>query len=829
MRAKLFILALAMLAFAGCVPDVPDQEEGIVLNLFVVDPETRATKPGIDSYNENAIAERLDLFFYNESTLQITKEVLGALRVGAQIKLQTNPNDLERIFGTQGYGAKCGLFVVSNFTGTYQGAAGARTLTDVKTSLLPAPSWETLPQESFVMTGEKQIELHNVNGATPVYEEIGLSRIAAKVTFDLTVADSAAEEQGGASNWIPSKTNMSVYMVYPMRKAFLNAEPEPMPLTKDVTYGSNGTVVYEQYIDKVLFDTGETRVRPRPSGNVNAPVYTTLDTLQTSPNYGKVKPFYTYPMTWETGSAMEPYMKLIIPWTYGNVTRKYYYKIPFHGNEILRNHWYHISIDVQILGTEQAEPPEVTIKYAIADWGGAIEEVDEENITTVTSVPATVITARYLNIPTTEYVLFNEDNLIIPIMSSHDVEIVGFTVNSNAYKDSHQVDANFIGSNPRIYNPFTTTENASVIAVRPDYSSAEPTAVSHSFTATTTNAADAQGWKLKIIGRDSITFSHPLNRDLSSNSYDVAPYTIRFRVRHEGDASGYFTDVTIEQRPSIIIKPYLNSGGKSNYGNVYVNGGHANGANNNNADGTYTSDTQRTVGNPWRFYLGTAGTNLSNSGNANENMFVIETSVLPSSGNLSNYVLGDPRSRTVDNLLNNNYEWRKQAASVSGGNRRLTNYYPAGDEAYDNFIAPKIRFASSFGATMKVTYADAKRRCASYQEDGYPAGRWRLPTVAEITYVATLNADGKIVRLLGNTNTNQGATSDYWCNSGFMTVYNGNSTQKPVRGTNYSDTDTKSIRCVYDEWYWEGTTHATVTKTTFTWGDEPRDQVTMAH
>ncbi len=246
MRAKLFILALALLAFAGCEPDIPNQEEGIVLNLFVVDPETRATKPGVDSYNENAIAERLDLFFYNESTLQITKEVIGALRVGAQIKLQTNPNDLERIFGTQGYGAKCGLFVVSTFTGTYQGAAGTRTLTDVKSSLIQAPSWETLPQPSFVMTGEKRIELHNANGATPVYEEIGLSRIAAKVTFDLTVADSAAEEPGAGNNWIPSKNNMSVYMVYPMRKAFLNAEPEPMPLTKDVTYGANGTVVYEQ-------------------------------------------------------------------------------------------------------------------------------------------------------------------------------------------------------------------------------------------------------------------------------------------------------------------------------------------------------------------------------------------------------------------------------------------------------------------------------------------------------------------------------------------------------------------------------------------------------
>ena len=67
-----------------------------------------------------------------------------------------------------------------------------------------------------------------------------------------------------------------------------------------------------------------------------------------------------------------------------------------------------------------------------------------------------------------------------------------------------------------------------------------------------------------------------------------------------------------------------------------------------------------------------------------------------------------------------------------------------------------------------------------------------------------------------------------------MTVYNGTNSQwsengnrvpSPVRGTQFSSTDTKYIRCVYDEWYWEKTTHATVTKSSFTWGDQNRDDV----
>lgn len=830
MRTKLTIFILALLAFAGCVPTNLEEMEGIVLNLVVEDSQTRETRPGDDALNENVVSNRIDIFFYNESTGQITKEALQSLRVGTLVQIQTNPNDIEDIFGTLGSGAHCGVFVVANFAGTYEGTPGSRTISQIKSSLLEPPVWDAKNPETaiwestqsrFVMTGEMQLTLGNAQGSTPVYATVPLSRVAAKVTFSVTVASNVATQ--GGNTWVADTSNMSVYMVYAMRKATLGADPITVPATANDTYSVGETIVLDQYKDRVLYSSGDSLPRPR-KGVQGQDTTVKLPVFSTKRN-GQECPFYTYPVTWEVGSSMEPYMKLIIPWTYGNTTRKYYYKIPFHDNTLLRNHWYHISIDVQILGTEQADPPEVSITYAIGNWSGSMDSTAAGDATSPTSVPATIITAKYLNVPTTEYELFNEDRLVIPILSSHDVEIVGFTVSSDAFQASHQIDANFVGTAPRIYNPFTTTTGASVIATRPNYSETTISAVNHSFTPDA--AADSDGWSLRISGRDSIIFSHPLNRDLSSTTYDVAPYSIRFRVRHEGDETGYFTDITIEQKPSIIIRPYANSGGTSNYGYVYVNGGHANGSNNNNADGSYTSDTQRSTSGygSWTYYLGTAGTNLQNSGNTNPNMFVVETSVLPTTGDIANYVLGDPRSREIDNLGQN---WSQSKAAVTGGNRRLTYYYPAGDEAYDNFIAPKLRFASSFGATMKVTFVDAQRRCASYQEDGFPAGRWRLPTVAEITYIATLNADGKIVRLLGNTNTNNGNTTDYWCNSGYMTVYNGtgNNIHKPVRGGNYSSTDTKSIRCVYDEWYWEGTTYETLTnKGTFTWGDQQRSDV----
>jgi len=808
MRTKLLYILLAALMLSGCVegPGFQDiSKGGIVLRLVLDDLETKATRDGEGPLNENLLSNTVDVFFYDLETGAITKDARNSLRSGDLVQLGTNANEIEEIFGTMAAGAKCGVFVVANFSGSY---AGTSNISDIKNTVLPAPNWETLPQASFIMTGEQEITLGNAQGSTPVYTTIGLARVAAKVSFDMTVSQNL---EGG---WVPDLEHMSVYMVYAMRQATLGAEAVTMPVNANVTYtyGSSGElVVYSQYVDKVLYATGTTRTRTRGNGTVNLPVYST--------DYqGDSRPFYTYPCTWEAGSAMEPYMKLIIPWTHGTVTRKYYYKIPFHGNELVRNHWYHISIDVQILGTEEADPPEVQIYYAIADWGGEMDTASAEEITSITSVPATVITAKFLNVPTTEYVMYNEQTLTIPFQSSHDIEIIGYDVASGAYTTTHDVDANYVGSNPRIYNPFSSTLNSSgkIVAARPDYSQITPSAVSHAFTYD--QAADSDGWSVIVTGRESITLTHPLKNDVATGNYDVAPYTIRMRVRHQGEgATQYFTDITVEQRPAIIIKPEANSGGTSNYGYGFVNGGQGGGANNNNSDGSYTSSSTQSS---WAYYLGSSPSNLSNASNKNTNMYIIETSVLPTTGSMANYMLGDPRSRTIDNLSGGNTPWSQSKASVQGGNRRITYYYPAGGAEYDNFIAPKFRIASSFGATQPTSYDNGKRRCASYQEDGYPAGRWRLPTVAEITYMARLTKDGLIPRLLGQ---DSGGSTDYWSNNGYVTVPDGTSSADPSSNTGTSST--RYVRCVYDEWYWEDTIHETVTKNTFTWGDEDRANV----
>ena len=69
-----------------------------MLKLVVSDSQTKATRDGISALNENVVANRVDIFFYDEETLEIKKEVIQAVVSGTLIQLPTNPNEMEIIF-----------------------------------------------------------------------------------------------------------------------------------------------------------------------------------------------------------------------------------------------------------------------------------------------------------------------------------------------------------------------------------------------------------------------------------------------------------------------------------------------------------------------------------------------------------------------------------------------------------------------------------------------------------------------------------------------------------------------------------------------------------
>ena len=285
--------------------------------------------------------------------------------------------------------------------------------------------------------------------------------------------------------------------------------------------------------------------------------------------------------------------------------------------------------------------------------------------------------------------------------------------------------------------------------------------------------------------------------------------------------------LTIIQYPAVYVEAYggyrWTGSNVSGYnGNTFVNG---------------ESDTDENFG--WNGVYG-----LRTSNNANPNNTIITITQLNEG---QKYIIGDPRETTATDLTgtttlqygllwpnyvtvnfntdNNkapNSAWRL-APGIDDLNtpRKLTNYYPTGGEGYERYIAPKLRLASSFGiCSGRNSLAEDKLRCAGYQELSRPAGRWRIPTVAEIEYIMKLSNEKKIP-----TTFNEG--TDYMSAQGVV-----NSDKKNEDGTFKIKTETAyaAVRCVYDEWYWgvdtikpiSGTAGTRNERYQFTWGDRPR-------
>ena len=825
-------MALASCQIDPVGPDKEFVEEGIVLRLNTgdLDLTTRAdsTRPGDDDgrFNENVLGDYVTVVFFPENATDesSSRKVYTNIPVsGGRVSIPVSLADIQAIFRGTVANLKADVFVMANYDGAESiNTSSTYTLGQLKALNLAKAQWNTFPQSKFVMTGKSTITLENSASNTPARGEINMKRVAAKFTFRLTVADSIVVENitrdhegniAGKSldKWKPIKNAMTVYLQYGMNYAKLGGEPQLVPANAKssgatdslYTYKANKLIVTSEtkprdrtIIDDLYQDTGGEWHLVTHHETVNVPVYKTMftqytmvDGVEVATETNQDGPFYSYPVTWDPGVATEPFLKLIIPWNNGSATKYYYYKVPFAGTSLEANNWYEVTLDVQVLGGEDELPVPLEASYKIVDWVPG------------TSTEASTVAARYLSVPKTEWIMYNTEELTIPITSSHDVQIVGYQVKSGGtavnnafaaadkYTNGQPRPGAWIGSDPSIYNPFTdnlvttgvTTETTvgTLYATKPNFND------NTLGTPVPTNINATSWFSVSEITRDQIVLRHDLNNNLSSSSRDVAPYWIRIRIRHKDEPDDYYRDIIIEQRPAIYIEPNQNS----DNGSATYEGSHK---------GYVYIDNGQTTTN-WKYVRGLDGSNK------NVNMYVIHASVLEAN---SNYVLGDPRSETVNNL---NFTFN-QAPSVDNGTRRLQNYYPTQtSEAYKNMIAPVLRVASSYGVCYSdMSSVDAQHRCAAYQEDGYPAGRWRVPTRAEVEFITTLSSQD-VIPTLFNVN------GHYWSASGCVT---------PQRNGTLADyTGNGFVRCVYDEWFWEDTTYPTVNRTTYTWGDQAREDV----
>lgn len=278
----------------------------------------------------------------------------------------------------------------------------------------------------------------------------------------------------------------------------------------------------------------------------------------------------------------------------------------------------------------------------------------------------------------------------------------------------------------------------------------------------------------------------------------------------DGDEGSFVEYVTFIQYPPIYIIP-----SQSAEHSVFVNGVN------------YT--TSNISYNGGKYVLGQCRGESTDG----DHMYVINVSSFNaddvfrhSDGKDYTYMIGDPRVTVSDtNLNNDNFSmsgtWIKDQEE---NGRILEFYYPTAnnrdgnDPAVFRIISPKFRVASFLGGYSNgSTPEGAAMRCASYQEAGYPAGRWRLPTTAEINFVISLQQKGAIQDIFYGGNYYYSSTDQ---------VRNQASIERRPIGWEESGF-TGSVRCVYDEWYWGSEPEARPSNKyeggyEFTWGDKQR-------
>ena len=604
----------------------------------------------------------------------------------------------------------------------------------------------------FVMTGEEVIELKAEANVIPLY------RLASKVTVNYTFAKTVYDAASGIT-WVPDYEGSQV-------RTYLSNAIEHTTLGKPYTSESD-----------LVADSWSTATQPLGNGNRDIFEYA-YDFLNPAPAYGvtptptvftddgngkitsdKVFHYYTYPIDLAKGDDNQPYLKLVLPWYgYKNYQdedhpgtlykqKEVYYKIVIPREGIKDpNRIYEYKVLVDIVDNEK----EVEIEgyeYIVKDW------LHDD------AISANVAAGRYisLDIPKDEYDMYT-DLLDITFVSSGTV----------------------IAKVEEIYQlNYSSTQTSQDYFMQND----QVTASTALKTAKGITNADIEGWVDIPENTSYLRINHEMdNRMLinnrKNNAFDMAPYVFKVTLHLEEDTTGDFDrTVTITQYPALYVTSRMSNG------YVYVNGYDNTGSSQDNRrcwddrgqSNTNTGNNRR-LGNFHLEFGSLSGT--STQANRNPNIYTITASILTD----YDYVLGDPRSQTVDNLNNL---------------RGLTKYHPTEPSGTQDIIAPKLIVASSYGAVNGNYYFNletARKRCAAYQENGYPAGRWRVPTAAEIKFMVTLSTFGFIPSLYTfSANDNVG----YWSANGKVV---GNAQGVPVLDN--SSTSNTAVRCVYDAWYW---------------------------
>lgn len=844
-------IALGFLSFAlacgGCTDTLDDfndaPSESLTLHFYSVGEGTRATEASDAALNENRIVN-LAVAFYpsaSDETAQPVKfQVFSGLDATGSVerKIVVSDEEVSKLFGsTETSGTTCSLYALANLSKEELAALGnSPSIAEMKALKVSSAFDSQQTHESFVMSGQASVT-YNVDAAgnKSAVGDVPLVRTAAKITLNINLPQSVEDLAGNV--WKPLASEATGAM----RVLLNNGVRSATAVT-----AQDLSVADEDYFN--ITSANET--------------YGFVDNTTGNPSYpNKQKiPFYTYPNRWEN-TPQERHrtaLILLVPWhnTTTDTYQTFYYTVPVtpaEMPEIVSNHSYHVDLNVGMLGSSAPETPvEIEGKYRVVDWARETIDVNIKDY-------------RYLVVSPTSYRMDNTEDFSLSFYSSHPVEIEDITMTYQRFSFITATGNNNMGAvvyfptSKQIIDRSVTSDGIKMVEYSENITTA-PNSKQYVFNLkhklevwtplnnasatsittgnlTTENSVRLQGNQVIQTGytnlADTTNVQNAIQKYLRSQTPEAAysPYVFTVTLRHK-DNKEFKTSFTIVQYPAMYIRADKNPGGSyrtsrfgsSSYGYVFVNPVY-------HPAGTFWGQSYDAYWENSSDFGGVHGIS-GNANNKNPNMYVINLTSL--SGNYENYIIGDPRSLNIRNDLAGNPGKLPEAASTteaswaveadalyrengSTNKRKLNWYYPTREGAStEKMLAPKIRVASSYGVcTDGTSTQNLRKRCASYQEQGCPAGRWRVPTYSEVEFIVKLSSKGLIPLLFTKGGT-------YLTAQGFINVDNNDEGSITLLPNQTSG----SVRAVYDEWYWEKETNYVLKSNSnggydFTWGDMP--------
>ena len=788
MKFRLSYLLLPLVLLLSCNKEEGSEWDGPVIELHLFTGESLQTrvgtegfKEGVDKYNENLISW-VDFFIYpggdTDSDAAFHYRHVSGKRRSDVVRIELTSEQVNTlIFPSQPDDIRTAtVFAVVNYPDDL-----VEDESDLSHTSLPEIKSRTVTtdfvtpanhrQTRFMMSGEVELTLRGRAQVVAASGTIELDRYACKMTVGVKVAD---EVVMGHEVWHPMLSGMEIYLVNGVSDVTLGGEPTVSP--SYFSYRSNALrFAYTDLQDQLH-------------------LY-----FEKDGDFYNTYPTYMYPQQWDYGSTesprKEPFLKLVVPWQrdadpeHGILAtqKQFYYKIVIPDDRreefkrsFVRNNWYHIDVNVGILGSETDE----AIVKVLSGWCYIVYWQDKE----VVIKNAEIGSSRYLSVEQYDYSFYNVGNATLPYVSSHPIAITDVRA-TRPYYGTAAVGTSTLGG------------------VVKQAVAGDPYPVGDKYLEMTNSAS----WFTDE--GTAIRMNHPLVSDYTSRNFDYSPYHISLTLVHADhpDDPVYRKTLSVIQYPPIFLEFTPNP--DTFHGNVPDHWGYVYVDNDQYTRVRYDADMAYAQENDpdytqkgwedehiWRVVHYSGG---------GRDMYKITTTVLPE---YSDFIIGDPRQPTIDNLRD-----YRTAPAIEGGERTLRWYYPT--EASDrtiNMIAPSFRISTKFSGTEYdgTGLEQARYRCASFQENGFPAGRWRLPTKGEIRFVSQLSSNGVFEWQF---------SSNYWSAHGAIYVNKDNGTVEDRPNL------TKAlIRCVYDSWYWqkkdeEGNYYEDrVDKETYTWADARR-------